>query len=163
MIEPLVFRRPSSVDLCHVFSVHADPRTNVFNPAGPDDEEASRARLAEWRDHWQRYGFGYEVIEDRTGAVLGMAGVRHERWLQLPVLNLYYRLTPEAWGRGIATAAGQRALETAARMAPDLPVLARTRRRNLPSQRTAAKIGLQRRSDLEVDDENGPVIVYANC
>lgn len=159
----LHFRPPTSEDLSQVLRVHGDPRTNAYNPAGPDDEEASRARLAGWIDHWQRYGFGYEVIEEgSSGAVLGMAGVRHERWFDVPVLNLYYRLAPEAWGKGIATAAGQRALETAAHVAPNLPVLARTRPANLPSQRTAAKIGLERRTELEVDDENGAVIVYTN-
>ncbi len=162
MTLSLRFRPPASDDFSQVFRVHGDPRTNTYNPAGPDNEEASRARLAGWIDHWQRYGFGYEVIEDGSGAVLGMAGVRHERWLDVPVLNLYYRLAPEAWGKGIATAAGQRALETAARVAPDLPVLARTRPANLPSQRTAAKIGLQRRAELEVDDEHGAVTVYTN-
>lgn len=158
----LVFRPPTSADHAEVHRVHGDPRTNVHNPAGPDDEAASHARLVEWMAHWHRHGFGYEVIEDRTGAVLGMAGVRHERWLNVPVLNLYYRLAPEAWGNGIATVAGSRALETAARVAPNSPVLARTKPANLPSQRTAAKVGLQRRPELEVDDESGPVVIYTS-
>lgn len=162
MTVSLVFRRPTLADLHDVLRVHGDPRTNMYNPAGPDDEAASHVRLVEWMEHWDRHGFGYEVIEDQTGTALGMAGVRHERWLEVQVLNLYYRLAPEAWGKGIATAAGQRALETAATVAPSLPVLARTKPENLPSQRIAAKVGLQRRPDLEVDDDTGSVVIYTS-
>ena len=162
MTAPFFFHRPTAADLSEVFRVHSDPRTNVHNPAGPDDEAASRTRLAEWMEHWQRHGFGYEVIGDATGAVLGCAGVRHGSWLEVPVLNLYYRLAREAWGRGIATAAGRRARDTAARVAPDVPVLARTKPENVPAQRTAVTIGLRRRPELEADDETGAVRIYTS-
>jgi RimJ/RimL family protein N-acetyltransferase len=41
-------------------------------------------------------------------------------------------------------------------------VLARTKPDNLASQRTAAKIGLQRRPELELCDRTGAVVVYAS-
>ena len=72
-------RPPGADDLDDVFRIHGDPRTNRHNPAGPDpDLAASRARLAEWLEHWQRYGFGYWAVEDDDGAVIGFSGVRHE-------------------------------------------------------------------------------------
>lgn len=134
----------------------------MFNPDGPDDEAAARERLAGWIGHWNSHGFGYEVIENRAGTVLGMAGIRHERWLEVPVLNLYYRLAPEAWGLGIASAAGRRALATAARVAPDLPVLVLTTPDNVPSRRTAAAIGLRRRPDLEIVLNSIPAIIFTS-
>lgn len=78
-----------------MFRIHGDPRTNVHNPAGPDSDRASsRIRLDEWLEHWDRYGFGYWVVEatasthDPRRVVVGFSGVRNEVWLQQPVLNL---------------------------------------------------------------------------
>ncbi|MHA6799638.1 GNAT family N-acetyltransferase [Bounagaea algeriensis] len=84
MTAQFFFRRPIAADLSEVLRVHGDPRTNVHNPAGPDDEAASRTRLAEWMQHWQRHGFGYEVIGDAAGAVLGFAGVRQPTTKPVP-------------------------------------------------------------------------------
>ena len=104
-------RPPSADDLDDVFRIHGDPRTNLHNPAGPDrDLDASGARLAEWLEHWDRHGFGYWVVEDDDGAVIGFSGVRHEIWQGRPVLNLYYRFAPEVWGRGLASSVAAHAV-----------------------------------------------------
>lgn len=74
-----------------MFLVHSDPRTNLHNPAGPDqDRAASSARLDEWVEHWDRHGFGYWVVEatsipssaNARSPVVGFCGVRYETWLQ---------------------------------------------------------------------------------
>jgi ribosomal-protein-alanine N-acetyltransferase len=149
---PLVARRPTPADIGAVFAVHGDPRTNVHTPAGPDRDRASSAeRLRGWLEHWDRHGFGYWVVE-RTGTadVVGFTGVRHARWLDRPVLNLYYRYAAEHWRRGYATAGARHALAWARTHHPDLPVVAYTTLDNIASQRTAAAAGLVRRPDLEV-------------
>ena len=148
----LVLRRPSPADLDAVFTVHADPRTNTHNPAGPDpDRAASARRLSEWLDHWEDHGFGCWTVEDAgpAGATVGFAGLRHSEWRDRPVLNLYYRFSPERWGRGLATEAARAAVTWARAALPDLPVLAMTTERNLASQRTALAAGLERRPELE--------------
>lgn len=163
----LLVRRPTPDDLDDVFRIHGDRRTNEHNPAGPDrDCAASGKRLAEWLEHWSRYGFGYWTVEavdpesaGGGGTVIGFAGVRNETWLGRPVLNLYYRLSPEHWGRGYATELAQHAVAWAASAYPDLPVVARTRSENIGSQRTAEAAGLRRRPELEVADRGGPVVV----
>jgi RimJ/RimL family protein N-acetyltransferase len=159
-------------DLDAVYRIHADPRTNKHNPAGPDpDREASRARLAEWIDHWDGHGFGYWTVEvastEQRGsvpdAVVGFSGVRHETWLSRPVLNLYYRFAADSWGRGYASEVARHAVAWAAENHPGIPVLARTKPENIPSQRTAQAAGLVRRHDLEVDDESGAVAILTTA
>jgi len=166
----LLVRRPTLEDLDDVFRIHGDLRTNAHNPAGPDrSRDASRRRLEEWLDHWARYGFGYwtalaaddVVAGSEEGAVVGFACVRHGTWLGRPMLNLYYRLARERWGRGYGTEVARHAVEWAASAHLELPVVARTRTENVGSQRTAEAVGLHRRPDLEVEDDAGRVVVFA--
>ncbi|MGX5654311.1 GNAT family N-acetyltransferase [Geodermatophilus nigrescens] len=149
-IGPLLLRRPGAGDLPAVWAVHGDPRTNRHNPAGPDaDVAASRDRLREWLDHWERHGFGYSAVEAADGRVVGFSGVRTSAWDGAPVLNLYYRYAPEVWGRGVATAVARAVVADARRRQPDVPVLAFTTVDNTGSRRTALAAGLVRRPDLE--------------
>lgn len=162
--ERLVLRRPREADLDAVYRIHADPETNRYNPAGPDpDMAASRDRLQQWLGHWDRHGFGYWTVtaSGEEAAPLGFCGVRHEQWLDQPVLNLYYRFGPEVWGRGLATEAACHAVTLASRHFPGVPVLARTKPDNLPSQRTALAAGLTRRAELDRHDGTGHAVVLA--
>ena len=155
-------RPPVADDLDDVFRIHGDPRTNRHNPAGPDrDIGTSRVRLGEWLAHWDRHGFGYWVVEDDDGAVIGFSGVRHQTWQGRPVLNLYYRFAPEVWGRGLASSVAAHAVRWAAEHRPDLPVIAYTTEDNVGSQRTAAAAGLIRRRDLEFELDGRWAVVYS--
>ena len=155
-------RPPRAADLDAVFRIHGDPRTNRHNPAGPDpDLAASRQRLGEWLDHWDRHGFGYWAIESDDGGVIGFCGVRHETWRGRPVLNLYYRFAPEVWGRGLASATAAHAVRWAAEHHPDRPVIAYTTEDNVGSQRTAQAAGLVRRPDLEYELDGRWAVVFS--
>ncbi|MBA3250082.1 MAG: GNAT family N-acetyltransferase [Geodermatophilaceae bacterium] len=149
--QRLTLRRPTAGDLPEVYCVHGDPATQRFNPDGPDrDLAASGRRLDEWLAHWAAHGFGYwSVCSSAGGDVLGFGGIRLEEWACAPVLNLYYRLAPAAWGRGIATELARAAIDLGRQVRPDLPVQAYTPEDNVPSQRTAAAAGLVRRPDLD--------------
>jgi len=162
----LVLRAPVADDLAALFEIHHDPATNRYNPYGPDGDLAvSSARLAEWQAHWDEHGFGYWTIELAEGAdrgpVVGFGGLRHADWLGRPVLNLYYRFGPDSWGRGYAKEMAVFAADAAAAAAPDLPVIARTKEDNIPSQRTALAAGLERRPDLDADDGTGLSVILA--
>ncbi len=167
--EHLLLRRPRTSDLQAVHLIHADPATNVYNPAGPDlDMAASARRLQEWIGHWDRHSFGYWAVEsldsmkpEGAAGVIGFAGLRLTRWLDQEVLNLYYRLAPDVWGRGFAVEAARHALLLGARHFPDIPVLARTKPENIPSQRTALAAGLLRRKDLDRDDGSGQSVIFS--
>lgn len=144
-------RPPRDEDLGDVFRIHADPRTNVHNPAGPDrDRAASGDRLRGWLTDWDTHGVGYQAVElAGSGEVVGFTGVRHSSWLELPVLNLYYRYAAEHHGYGYATEGARAVVAWARSQHPGVPVLAVTTRDNVGSQRTARAAGLVRRPDLE--------------
>jgi [ribosomal protein S5]-alanine N-acetyltransferase len=140
----VALRPPAEQDLKAVFSIHGDERTNRHNPAGPlSDLEDARTLLAGWIEDWRSRGVGYWVLEAAADArVLGFAGVRIIR-ADVELLNLYYRLSPDAWGRGIARAVARHAVGHAHRGWPQLPVIARMQPGHVASERTALSAGLQ--------------------
>ena len=76
--------------------------------------------------------------------MIGLGGVRARQAGSTPYFNLYYRLVPEVWRQGIATAVAKRAIALAHETAPDYPVIARMRANNIASERTALAAGLIR-------------------
>ncbi len=151
--ERLILRRPWADDGHAMFAVHGDPATNQYNPAGPDPDLAtSEEILRQWQRHWEDNGFGYwTVMLAHTAKVIGFGGIMHVTWRDRDTLNLYYRLTPNAWGQGYATELARAAIALARTYLPLLPVVARTRPANTASMRTAEKAGLQRRPDLDTE------------
>jgi RimJ/RimL family protein N-acetyltransferase len=127
-------------------AIHGDPRTNEHNPAGPlTDVAAGREMLADWLEDWRRRGVGYWALEDESNQrVVGFAGIRAIRAAGVELFNLYYRLAPEAWGRGIAGAAARAAVAWAHRDWPEVAVIARMQPGHVASERTALHAGLQR-------------------
>jgi len=146
--ERLVLRRLRPTDLDAVFAIHADPRTNAFNPRGPDRTlDDARERLAGWIAHWDEHGFGYWAIERRDQpGVIGVGGVQ----LRDGVLNLYYRFAVEAWGHGFATEMAEAARGFARQDGRRLVALIRPD--NAPSIKVAERIGLRRVPLVPLDD-----------
>lgn len=77
------------------------------------------------------------------------------------VLNLFYRLDPSAWGRGVATEAATAVVEWTDTHRPDEPVIARVRPANTASQRVAVQAGLRRAEHLDTQGEDGLDWIYA--
>ena len=149
----LVLRRVRLEDGAAMFAVHGDPATNLHNPSGPDPDRAtSDEALRVWLQDWECEGYGYWAITlSSSENILGFGGVRRIMWRGRDVLNLYYRLTPSAWGQGYASEMAQEAVMLARRHMPSLPVIARTRTNNVASIRVAERAGLQRRPDLDTE------------
>lgn len=61
----------------------------------------------------------------------------------LELFNLYYRLAPETWGRGIAGSVAREAVARAHRGWPQRPIIARMQPGHDASVRTALRAGLQ--------------------
>jgi [ribosomal protein S5]-alanine N-acetyltransferase len=158
----LELRRPREEDVGLILAIHADPRTTRHNPSDMLAERSDAFALyRRWDDHWRRHGFGYWMIEEAgSGRALGFCGVKRMRLHGVPVLNLLYRLHPRAWGRGVASEAAARVVEWAAHTHPTTPLIARVRPDNAASHRVAARVGLQRRPDLDADGEDGPDWIY---
>jgi RimJ/RimL family protein N-acetyltransferase len=153
--ERIRLRRPCLDDLAAVFRIHGDPRTNTFNPAGPDPNlQASEDRLVSWLASWAEDGIGYHAVVDReSDQVVGFTGVRHvnaQDWAEPaePLLNLYYRYAPEAWGKGYATVAARRVLEWARTHRSQRPVVVITRPVNKPSLAVARALGFVHHRDI---------------
>ncbi|WP_052889546.1 GNAT family N-acetyltransferase [Thermogemmatispora carboxidivorans] len=142
----LLLRRLQAEDGPAMFRVHGDPATYQYSPESVHRSLASsEAMLRLCRQHWSKHGFGYwavELAQDRT--IIGFGGLEQQRWHEYTVLNLYYRFTPSAWGHGYATEMARTALQLAQAYLPSLPIIARIRSANLPSQQVALKVGLQR-------------------
>ncbi len=149
----LVLRRPIADDGAAMFRIHGDPVTNLYNPFGPHPNLAtSEEMLQECLDHWKIYGFGlWAVTLPQEEKIIGFGGIEHQVWRDRDVLNLYYRFTPSAWGRGYATEMAQTAVHFAQIHLPQLPIVARIRDKNVPSKHVAERAGLLRRPDLDTE------------
>lgn len=154
----LRLRRPTMDDLALACELHGDPEANRFNPAGPDaDPEVTAERLRSWLAGWDRDGISYHVVEVlSTGEAVGFTGVRYadaRDWGQPaePVLNLYYRFAPVAWGRGYAAECGRTVLDWTRVHRPDRPVVVITTPDNLPSLKVARSLGFDHYRDITHD------------
>lgn len=163
------FRRPEPGDVDAIFRVHSDLRTYAHRPQGVMRDRSRAVEVYDiWRRHWDAHGFGYAVLEpcDRSSGalppVLGFAGLRWGEVLDHQVLNLYYRLDPAAWGRGLATEAASVLVAWAARQWPDVPVLARVATNNPASRRVAEQVGLAAIAETDPNDEVPHVLLLSN-
>ncbi|MGW7447657.1 hypothetical protein [Kitasatospora sp. NPDC054795] len=52
---------------------------------------------------------------------MGFCGIKPMTLAGLPILDLFHRLAPAAWGRGVATEAATTVAAGASAHAPDLP------------------------------------------
>lgn len=131
----------SESDLADYLALHADPRVWAHLPSGVHtDPQRSAAQLRQEVAAWDRDGLGYWAIRDDEGTFVGVGGVTKK--VDGLVWNVYYRIRPDFWGRGIAAQVASRALEEGHRLAPDLPVVAWLLEHNVASWRTALTIGL---------------------
>jgi RimJ/RimL family protein N-acetyltransferase len=159
--DRLLLRRPSAADAAFVLALLVDPRTTVHNPSdGLSELGHAQTLLQRWDAQWAA-GLGYWIVEERSGAVIGVCGVKAVDLPSGPAWNLLYRFAPDAWGHGYAREAAAEALRAAAEVDLRRPVVARVRPANTASARVAAAIGLERRPDLDVAGDDGPDEVWA--
>lgn len=143
--------------------LHSDPLTNANNPFGASpDFRASEEMLASWLQHWKNHCFGYELAFEGN-RLAGICGARRDLWRDMPVINLYWRLLPDYWGKGLAGDLGRHALDVAYSATPvaNELIVARMQPENVASVRVAEKLGLIRRCDLDGDESGAHWILYA--
>ncbi len=149
-------------DLPELWLLHSDPRVFELDTIGPLETVDQMQRVLDvWIASHDRDGYGYHAIRARaTGQFLGVAGLSGmplgERW----VANTYVRLTPEAWGAGIATAALNESLRTVAALstAPREAAFI-TADQNLPARRLAERLGFGLSTESD-PTESGAHVVY---
>jgi RimJ/RimL family protein N-acetyltransferase len=160
-------------DLDEHVGLMSDPGVWAHLPSGRHTSaEQTMQGIRHSLGHWQRDGLGYWTArlrqdlpgsELRAGDVVGTGGcalrVGTAWW------NLYYRLTPAAWGHGLAAELVAAAVDAAHRVQPELPVVAYLLEHNVRSRGRAERSGLQlvwRGPDAGNPDPTAVRLVYAD-
>ncbi|MBI9050095.1 MAG: GNAT family N-acetyltransferase [Anaerolineaceae bacterium] len=151
----LLLQRPIDAHLPAVVAVHIDPETNRFNPSGPPTAEVCKTLFSTWLAHWHDHGFGYWSVAtlQQPDLIIGFGGIVLKKIAASEVLNLYFRFSPAAWGKGYATELGQAAIHSAFHVLDFAEVHALVRPDNLPSCAVLKRLGLQQIG--EIDDVPG--------
>jgi RimJ/RimL family protein N-acetyltransferase len=160
-------------DLDEQYALMSDPGVWAHLPSGRHTTPDRTAEaIAHSVGHWERDGLGYwtaRLLVDLTGTPLRAGDVVGTGGCALRVgttwWNLYYRLTPPAWGHGLAAELVDAALEAARTVAPERPVLAYLLEHNVESRVRAERAGLslvRRGPDAGNPDPAAVRLVYAD-
>ncbi|MER6990571.1 GNAT family N-acetyltransferase [Saccharopolyspora hirsuta] len=157
--ERLVLSRIQPADADAFIALHGTPEAYPHDSRFQRTPEQAREQLDWFREKWAADGIGYWTIRLATsGEVIGFGGVQHKDEDDDPVLNLFYRFFPTAWGNGYATEMARAAISWARQHRPDRPVVITTDVGNSPSIRIAEKLGFARHSERERD--GWPEVVF---
>jgi RimJ/RimL family protein N-acetyltransferase len=139
-LDGITLTRLAQADLDAVHAIQSDPDTHVHDPTGrPTDIQSTQHMIDMSQRSWDEHGFGLWTVRFADGSIAGTCGAFVSK---LPVWNLGYRLSPATWGRGLASAAAAKAVETAGAADPELPIIARVLATNPASARVAERVGL---------------------
>ena len=111
--ERLILRRFKPEDTEAMTAINADPNVIEFFPTTMS-REASIAHLKRTSDHWKTNGFGLLALELRqTGQMIGFTGLTIPTYTvpASPCVEIGWRLSPDAWGKGLAFEAAQACLQ----------------------------------------------------
>ncbi len=126
MTARLRLRRPVMDDVKSIVAIDPDPRTNLHRPGGAPSPDKNVQTFSEFVRGWEEHDDGYWIVEF-DGDIIGMAGVEPQLFLERECWNLYYRLSPIAWGNGFAVEAAKEAVTVASSLQPKWPVVAHER------------------------------------
>jgi RimJ/RimL family protein N-acetyltransferase len=160
-------------DLDEHFALLSDPGSWRHLPSGRHTSpEQTMAGIQHSVGHWARDGLGYwtaRLREDLPGAGLAAGSVVGTGGCAVRVgdtwWNLYYRLTPSAWGLGLAAELVTAAMDAAHTVDPDRPVIAYLLEHNAESRGRAERSGLEliwRGPDAGNPDPAAVRLVYAD-
>lgn len=161
--ELLYLVRPSQEYLTDLHSLHSDPRTNIYNPAGPHQSiEETEEMLKSWIEHWFKYRFGYALmIEKASGQMVGMCGLTYKSMLGETYLNLAYRLNPEYARKGFTKEACLAIIDYVKEdIQVNHQILVRTKKDNFPSIMTAQSLGFEKISSYNNYEEMGDIYLF---
>lgn len=147
----LVLRPPRDSDLDILTALYADPAVTRFCAAAtPNGREATQAQLQAWIRHWQTHGFGHWAIAEREqpDRLIGFGGLMHRSVAGHAGLYLYYRITPQAWGRGLASEMALHAFSEAFEQHRQASVVAAVLPNNAPTRKTLEGLGLRLKGTL---------------
>ncbi len=159
----LVLRPPRETDLHTLIALYADPAVNRFCAAAtPHGPAAIEAQLQGWIAHWQKLGFGHWAIaeRDKPEALIGFGGLMHRSVAGHAGLYLYYRITPQAWGRGLASEMALHAIAQAFEQQREHAVVAAVLPSNAPTRKTLECLGLRLKGTLADGPGSAAALLY---
>lgn len=159
----LVLRPPKDSDLDLLMGLYADPAVSRFCAAAtPQGLAATQAQLQAWLAHWQAHGFGHWAIAEREqpDRLIGFGGLMHRSVAGHAGLFLYYRITPQAWGRGLASEMAQYAFEQAFEQRRERSVAAAVLPNNAPTRKTLESLGLRLKGALADGPGSAAALLY---
>jgi len=159
----LVLRPPKASDLDTLVALHADPAVNRFCAAAtPHGRDATEAQLQAWLTHWQTRGFGHWAIAEREqpDTLIGFGGLMNRSVAGHGGLYLYYRITPQAWGRGLASEMAQYAITQAFDQRHEGAVVAAVLPNNAPTRKTLEGLGMRLKGTLADGPGSAAALLY---
>jgi RimJ/RimL family protein N-acetyltransferase len=108
----LILNEPVKEDFKRFYEIHADPDTNLFNPAGAMTMEIAEKAFNEMTAHWKAKGFGCRSVKEKENPafVIGFGGLSNRLYGNEMKLNIGYRFDKNYWGKGYATELAQSAI-----------------------------------------------------
>ena len=141
--DRLVIRPYVATDLEALHRIYGDPEVMRWVDGDYSTIDATRAALETHITMHARHGFAFWAVDDReTGELLGEVGFG---WCG-DEIEMGWTFAKHAWGRGLATEAGQAALTAA----PRENLIAVIRDENARSQRVAVNLGFERSENRTV-------------
>lgn len=138
----LMLRRMQPSDAAAFVALCTAEATHPFDAHTRRSAEQAREVLDTFCRSWDLDGIGYWAIRlPGSEDVIGFGGARPVEEEGEPVLNLYYRFWPSAWGYGYASEMAATALHWARHLYPDRDAVIVTDADNTPSLRVAEKLG----------------------
>lgn len=159
----LVLRPPRDSDLDTLLALYADPAVNRFCAAAtPHGRQATELQLRAWLTHWQAHGFGHWAIaeRERPEQLIGFGGLMNRSVAGHAGLYLYYRITPQAWGRGLASEMALHAMAQAFELRRGNAVAAAVLPNNAPTRKTLEGIGLRLKGTLADGPGSAAALLY---
>lgn len=159
----LVLRPPREADLDTLLALYADPAVSRFCAAAtPQGLAATEAQLRTWMAHWQARGFGHWAIaeRERPDALIGFGGLMHRSVAGHSGLYLYYRIAPQAWGRGLASEMSMQAFAQAFEQHGEAAVVAAVLPNNAPTRKTLDCLGLRLKGTLADGPGSAAALLY---
>ncbi|WP_114447001.1 GNAT family N-acetyltransferase [Klebsiella pneumoniae] len=160
----LYLRPVISSDLNDLFKIYGDPATNTFNPAGPyPNIDHAKMVMNRWLDHWQTHSFGNLAISLLTNPekIIGFGGLGIRNYDDIVINNLGYRLSTEAWGKGLATEFAIYAIKFGFDVIKLTEISAVVRENHLASQKVLQKSGLRYVKEIHDVKDAPPSLLYS--
>ena len=161
----LTLRRPHRGDEDAFVAVWADPDVwHALRPGMPLEPEHGRRRFRHHLEHWEKYGFGLWLIDDRaTGDTAGWTGSSHPDYVPqfTHEIEIAWSLRRPFWGRGIATEGARAAVSTALLHLRPARLLSLIDPENVRSATVAKRLGMRDLGSVEHGELDLQLRLYA--